>query len=384
MIQNYFKTALRNLLRNKIYAFINIAGLSLGVACTMLIILYVKDEVSYDRFHKNLSNIYHIVSQNIDKDGNKKGKDGNTGYFQGPRFTASIPAIQSFVRIQSRYEDVKTGTEIKSQELLAVDSSFFSVFSFPLVDGDAKTCLKEPHTIVVSEDEAKKQFGTTEAVGKTVMIKEEGKFVPFKVTAVTKRCPQNSSVKFNMLVPLIVSANEEQNPENWFNFFLNTFVVLAPGAKVADVEKQMQRVFTNESKEALKTIKEKYGPIDLSNLYLLQPFADMHLSTELPPQNGLSDASNPIYSYILSGIAIFILLIACINFVNLTVARSVKRAKEIGIRKVIGGERRQLIAQFLGESFLLCLLAFALAILIVQLVLPVFNNLANKALALSY
>jgi putative ABC transport system permease protein len=350
----------------------------------MLIILYVKDEVSYDRFHNNVGNIYRIVSQNLDKNGNKGKKDGNTGYFQGPRFAANIPAIKSFVRIQSGYEDIKTGTDIKSQELLRVDSSFFSVFSFQLLNGDVKSCLKEPYSIVLSEDEAKKRFGTTDAYGKTVLLKEEGKFVPYQVTAVAKRAPQNSSIKFDYLLPLIVSPTDEQNPENWFNFFLNTFVVLAPGAKIADVENQMQRILKTETKEALKTITAKYGSLDWSNLYLLQPFLDMHMSTELPAQNGLSDASNPMYSYILSGIALFILLIACINFVNLTVARSVKRAKEIGIRKVIGGERRQLITQFLGESFLLCLLAFLLAIGIVQLILPLFNTLANKALALSY
>src|SRR6185369_6775004 len=134
----------------------------------------------------------------------------------------------------------------------------------------------------------------------------------------------------------------------------------------------------------IKTLMAKYGPMDWNNEYLLQPFTEMHLSKDLPAQNGLSDASNPVYSYILSGIAVFILLIASINFVNLTIARSVRRAKEIGIRKVVGGERKQLIMQFLGESLLLCFFAFSLALLIVQLALPVFNDLSNKALALSY
>jgi len=384
MLRNYFKTAFRNLLRNKTYAFINIIGLSIGLACAMLIILYVKDEVSYDRFHENAGKVYRVVRQDLDKEGNKKGKDGNTGYYQGPRFAANIPAIKTFVRIQNRTEDIKTGTAIHSHQLLHVDSNFFSVFSFPLISGDARTCLKDPYSIVISEDEAKRQFGAKDALGKTVLVKEEDKFVPYTVTGVTNRCPQNSSIKFDILMPLKVSVADEQNPENWFNFFLNTFVVLAPGAHVADVEKQMQRVFSTESSDAAKILTEKYGPMEWSSLYLLQPFLNMHLSTEIPPQNGLSDASNPMYSYILSGIAIFILSIACINFINLTVARSVKRAKEIGIRKVIGGERQQLIIQFLGESFLLCLFSFLLAILIVRLILPLFNNLANKALALSY
>src|SRR5204863_3192948 len=141
------------------------------------------------------------------------------------------------------------------------------------------------------------------------------------------------------------------------------------------VGSKMQRFYARDSKDAVKSLTAKYGPMDWNNQYLLQSFLNMHMSTELPAQNGLSDASNPMYSYILSGIALFVLLIACINFVNLTVARSVKRAKEIGIRKVVGGDRKQLVIQFLGESSLLCIIAFVLAIALVQLVLPVFNDL---------
>src|SRR3954470_11153211 len=152
MFKNYFTVALRNLLRNKIYAFINIAGLSIGLACAMLIILYVKDEVSFDRFHSNVGNIYRVVSENVGKGEENGSKNSNSGYFQGPRFAQNIPEIKSFVRIQSNSVDVKTGTEVKSQEILYVDSSFFSVFSFPLISGNPKTCLQEPNSIVLSED----------------------------------------------------------------------------------------------------------------------------------------------------------------------------------------------------------------------------------------
>jgi putative ABC transport system permease protein len=384
MFKNYFTIALRNLSRNKIYAFINIAGLSIGLACAMLILLYVKDEVSYDRFHTNVQNVYRITTQQFEKDGGKGRKDGNTGPLQGPRFTKNVPGIKTFVRVQSGYEDIKTGTEVKSQDLLRVDSSFFSVFSFPLISGDPKTCLVEPHSIVMTEDAAKKQFGTTDALGKIMMLKEDSAFVPYKVTAVAKKCPQNSSIKFEMLLPIKISAEEASNSENWFNFFLNTFVVLEPAANMQAVETKMQQFYVADSKDALKVLTEKYGDMGWKSVYQLQSFVDMHLSVELPPQNGLSDASNPMYSYILSGIALFILLIACINFINLTVARSVKRAKEIGIRKVVGGDRKQLIMQFLGESFLLCFIAFVFAIGLVQLVLPLFNSLSNKVLAISY
>jgi len=386
MFKNYFKTALRNLTRNKVYSFINITGLSLGLACSMLIILYVKDEVSYDRFHREVNRIYRITSQSFDKKEKKVNRNSNTGYLQGPRFTANIPGIQSFVRIQSQRRDIKKGTDITSRELLYVDSNFFSMFNFPLVEGNPKTCLREIHSVVLSEDEAKKQFGTREAVGKTVMMKDEDVFIPYTVTAVTKKCPQNSSIKFDILMPIQEPVADAQNSENWFNFFLNTFVILSPQADVKSLETKMKKFYDEDTKEAIKRLTVQYGPevADWKADYQLQPFLDMHLNKELAATNGLSDASNPVYSYILSGIAIFILLIASINFINLTIARSVKRAKEIGIRKVVGGERTQLIIQFLGESLLICLFAFLFALLIVQLILPVFNELSNKALALSY
>ena len=384
MFKNYFKIALRNLQRNKVYSFINIAGLSLGLAAAMLIILYVKDEVSYDRFQKKIGNIYRITFTMLNKDGGIEHRDGISGYYQGPKFTENVPGIRSFVRIQSGGVDIKKGTDVNSEDMLKVDSSFFSVFSFPLLSGNPKTCLANPYSIVISEDEAKKQFGTTDAVGKTMMIRNDSTFVPYSVTAVAKRCPQNSSIKFDILLPFRPSPQDLQSSENWFNFFLNTFVVLDPKANVATVEKQMQQFYERDSKEALRQITEKYGAVFGKAEYGLQSMAAIHLSKDFPPNTGLVGASNPIYSYILSGIALFILLIACINFVNLTVARSLKRAKEIGIRKVVGGNRKQLMIQFLSESFILCFIAFVMALALVKLVLPVFNDLSNKALSLSY
>ena len=384
MLKNYFKTAFRNLQRNKVYSSINILGLSLGLACAMLIILYVKDEVSYDRFHKDFSQIYRIGMKRIKPDGSMDGQSGITGYFQGPRFTAGIPEIKSFLRLQGNQIDIKTGTEIRSQEIVYVDSNFFSVFSFPLVSGNPKTALREPHSLVISEEVARKQFGSGDALGKTMLVKDnDDKFSSYWVTGVAKKCPQNSSIKFDVLLPIKVSKEDEALNENWFNFFLNTFVVLEPGANPKLVEAKMKKLYEADAKETIKMVAEKYGDRS-TTIYNLQPFTDMHLSKDYSADNGLKDASNPVYSYILSGIALFILLIACINFVNLTVALSLKRAKEIGIRKVAGGDRKQLILQFLGESFILCFLAFVFAIIFVQLILPVFNELSNKALAVSY
>lgn len=378
MFKNYFKTAFRNLERNKVYSFINIAGLSIGLACAMFIMLYVKDEVSFDRFHKNVNNIYRIVRKS----------NGSTGFLQGPRFTQNVPGIKSFVRVQGGTEDIKNGTGVQEQGgVLHVDSNFFSVLTFPLLSGSPTTCLTESHSIVLSEDAAKRYFATTDAVGKVMLVKEDTSFVPYKVTAVAKRCPQNSSIQFEALLPFKVSDADAKDTHNWFNSFLTTFVVLDDKATLQTVEKQMQSFYVADAKQTFYEMLKNDGgnPDDIPmGTYFLQPYLDMHLDTEMPASSGLTTASNPMYSYLLSAIALFVLLIACINFVNLTIARSVKRAKEIGIRKVIGSERKQLIFQFLGESFLLCTVAFVLALAWVQLLLPLFNELSNKPLAISY
>src|SRR5690606_35721511 len=164
------------------------------------------------------------------------------------------------------------------------------------------------------------------------------------------------------------------------------FVIVNANSNVPTIDSNMQKFYVADATKTFKAMAEKYGmgPDASMGTYYLQPFIDMHMGTELPAQNGLTNASNPVYSYILSGIALFVLLIACINFVNLTVARSVKRAKEIGIRKVVGGNRQQLVFQFLGESFILCFIAFSLAVILVWTILPLFNDLANKALSFSY
>ena len=384
MFRNYFKTALRNLLQNKTYSFINITGLSLGLACAILIILYVNDEVSYDRFHKNVSQVYRIDKQQTREDGGVHF-GSYTGYFPGPRFAARIPEIQSFVRFEPAFADIKTGSDIQSQSISLVDVNFFSVFNFPLLSGNVATVLTKPNSAVITEDMAKKYFGNSDAVGKTISIKKEEVFTPYIITGVAKNCPQNSSIKFQVVLPLKVSAADESNNDNWFNSFLTTFVVLTPNATVKVVQDKMDKVFKADASEAINKIRTQYGIKDIGTSYALESLTAIHLGNRVPDEDEiLADKSNPTFSYILSAIAVFILLIACINFVNLTVARSVKRAKEIGIRKVIGGTRKQLMIQFLSESFILCLVAFSFAIVIVTAVLPVFNQLSNKALSLSY
>ena len=379
MLQNYFKIAIRNLQRNKVFSLINIAGLSIGLACCMLIVLYTKDEISYDRFHKNVNQIYRITSTETAPDG-KVQKFGITGMMPGPAFKAQLPEIENYVRLQGESYNIKKGNDILVQDALKVDSSFFSIFTFDFIEGSPKTALKDPQSVVISEEVAEKYFGKESALGKTLSINYEDKFQPFTVAGVTKKSPQNSSIKIDLLIPF---HREKSHDDQWINFYLNTFVTLKPLANPKALEAKFANIYAREAKGQLIEAKEKWN-FQNTIQYGLQPFLEVHLSTDFRAANGLKDESNPMYSYVLIGLAVFLLLIACINFVNLTVARSVKRSKEIGIRKVVGGDRKQLIFQFMGESFVLSLIAFLLAIVLVELALPIFNTLANKALSIKY
>lgn len=374
MIRNYFITAIRNLWRNKAFAVINISGLSVGLASCMLIFLYAMDEVSYDRFHAKSADTYQLVVDAKSPDGQVHQFSG-TGDIQGPAFKSQSPEVQSFVRIYGADFTVKRSNEVFDQPALFVDSNFFSVFTFPLRYGKMQNALNDPQSIVLSEETAEKYFGQGDPTGKTLELKMHNVFQPFIVTAVTKRSPQNSSIKIKMLVP---QASRKAR-DGWLNFFQNTFLVIKPGTNIPRLTTKINQLYLNDAEGELKSSgnKDKIA-------YNLQPLLAIHTSTDYPAGNGLSDASKPTYSYILIAIALFILTIACVNFVNLTVARSLRRGKEIGIRKVFGGQRMQLIMQFLGESFMLSFIAFVLAIALLQLVLPFFNTLTNKALAFSY
>ena len=385
MRKNYFLIAWRNLIRNKVYSIINITGLSIGLACCMLILLYNKDEVSFDRFHENAKNIYRITRTDVTPEGKVDYSGGITGMMPGPAFKKEIPEVKDFVRIQGDQLPVKIGTEIFDQEATYVDDNFFEVFSFSLKEGIKKDVLKDLFSVVLNEDVAKKFFGTSASVGKVIELPtgKDGTFENYTVTAVVPKSPQNSSLKIQMLLSMKLNQREGREDKQWMNSFLNTFVVLHPDADIKKVEEKFKKVYEANAAGEIKEAKEKYNIINTAR-FGLQPLLAMHLSTEFGPDNGLTDGSNPMYTKILGGIALFMLLIACINFVNLTVARSLKRAKEIGVRKVIGGDRKQLIIQFLCESFVLSFFAFAFAVALVNLALPLFNSLSNKALAFYY
>lgn len=380
MLKNYFLTAIRNFLRSRVYSIINIIGLSLGLVCAMLIILYIKDEVNYDRFHTNAKQIYRIFSEAASPQGEVR-RMGITGDVQGPLFTSKIPEINSFVRISGGQADIKNGTEIGTANVMSVDSNFLSMFTFPLLSGNPKAALLKPNSVVLSEDAARKYFGSTAALGKILQMKRGNEFEGFAVTGIAKRCPNNSSIQFDVLLRHKASPDLEHGSGRWNSFYLNTYVLLSIHADIGTVEAKMTKAFVDDAPEIVKQIEEATHA-KLNGGYRLQPFIDLHLNNNID-RNGISAASNRSYSFILSGIAFFILLIACINFINLTIARSLKRAKEIGVRKVMGSTRKQLMIQFLGESSLLCLFAFAAAIVILQLVLPVFSQVSDKSLALS-
>jgi len=381
MLRNYFKSAFRNLWRNKTFSLIKVLGLSIGLTVCMLILLYTKDEISYDRFHENKAQLYRIV-QTMKFGENPEKTIGVTTEVIGGSFAKEIPEIEQFTRVNGWTVMAKKDNDLFSESSLTVDDNFFSVFTFPLVGGSKETALKDPHSVVLSMDMAKKYFGTADAIGRVIQLKLKNEFENFTVSAVAENAPQNSTLKFNFLLPFKYFESHD-SIQDWIGGNLNTFLLLSPKANTQIVEGKMQAVFNVNTKDFIAKAEKEQG-ITASIRLALQPFTDIHLSKKAGPDNGMTDASNPVYSYILTCIAIFILIIACINFINLAIAQSLKRSKEIGIRKVVGGSRKQLIKQFLIESFLISSIAFVIGILLTAILLPFFNELANKKLSLSY
>jgi putative ABC transport system permease protein len=376
MFRNYFKITIRNLVRNKIFSFINIAGLSMGLACCILILLYTKDEVSFDRFHAKKDQLFQLTCHRI--------SDGEDKHFaiaamvQGPAFREAIPEVEEFVRVNNHPMVVKMKDAAFTERCTWADKNFFTIFSFPLIAGDPQRVLSDIHSIVITDEIANKYFGTTHAVGKTMELDIDGKFEQFIVSGIARKAPQNSSIKFNILLPF--KYLEETHPDNgWMWVSYPTYFIINPKANIPAVESKMNRIFNMRAKTELD--ENKLLGYDSKFIWGVQPFVQMHLKTEF---EGTPEAGNPVYYYILTGIAVFILLIACINFINLTIAQSLRRSKEIGIRKVIGSRQNQLVGQFLGESFFICFIAFVLAILLALIFLPIFNELTNKKLSLDY
>jgi len=381
MIKNYFKTAFRNLWRNKIFSVIKILGLSIGLTVCMLIFLYTKDEITYDRFHENRGQLYRIVQSW------QMGKEpvqtiGITNGIMGEAFAKEIPEVLQYVRINGVPVTIRKNNVVFTENPFFVDDNFLSVFTFPLLEGSTRTALQDPHSIVVSKDRAKKYFGTTDVIGKVMEVKLDTAFENFTVTAVVENSPQNSTIKADMLIPYKFYEKYNSNI-GWVGGSLNTFLLVSENANIAALEGKMQTLFDKNTKDEIAKAEQQDG-VAIKIKLGLQPLTHIHLSSKAGPDNGMSDGSKPAYGYILTSIAVFILIIACINFINLAVAQSLKRSKEIGIRKVIGSTRKQLVKQFLVESFVVSVIAFGLALLLTVAILPFFNELANKKLSLSY
>ncbi len=385
MIKNYFKTAIKTMMRNKTYTAINIFGLSIGLACVMLIVLYIKDEVSFDRFQENGAQIFRIVQDGHRPDGTEL-KSGFTGAVQGETFKQEIPEIQELCRINGGGEElVKKGAEVLSEKMLYADKSFFKIFSFSLVKGNPKTALDQITNVVITTAIAKKYFGNQNPIGKTLQINQNGSFVPFIVSGVANETPYNSTVRFDFLLNIERTLPPKYTSWqwDWFNSFLNSFIYLKKGANPQVVEQKMVQVFNQYAGKQMAEMKKTQGE-KVSSGYKLQPYYNIHLDKNYGTGNGITASSKIDFSYILGGIALFILFIACINFINLSLSSSLRRSKEIGIRKVNGSTRGQLILQFLGESFLLTLIASFIAIILVVVCLPAFNQLSGKQLQIAY
>ena len=331
MFRNYFTVAIRNLRRNKVVSFINIAGLSVGLACCLLILLYIEDDWCYDRFHAHHKDLYRITAQVLNPDGTNRASNGWTGTIFGPYFKQTMPEIKAYTRICSSDRILKVDDKTFDQSVHFADENLFSVFSFPVVRGDARTALADLHSAVITEQTAKKYFGTPDVIGKILEVQIDKKFIPFTVAAVAKNCPQNSSIKFDILLPM--KFYETLSAPDWMEFDVCTFLLLNPGADAGTVLTKMNSVYKTEAAPGLKAAR--INGFQFSFNLGLQPLNDIHLGRiyGVDDRSGISD---PLYGYILGGIAGFILLIACINFINLTIAQAQKRSKEIGVRKVIG------------------------------------------------
>ena len=371
MIRNYIKVAIRNLLRQKGFSFINIFGLALGISCTALIGMWVNDELSYDRFHKDYDRIYRITATLPEM-------KVHAAVSPAPLAMATkneIPEVEEAVRISNFNRDLIQVGDVKFEEqsLIYVDSNFFRVFTFPFINGDREQALQNPEGIIITEEMAMKYFGTTDVLEKTIRKNSKDDFT---VTGVIANIPTNSHLKFDFVQPMRYLARTHDDLKNnvWDNFNWFTYIKLKTKisnrqSALSDLEKKMQAIY------------KKNEPV-VRCAFVLQPLAKVHLySNFLADIPGHGNAQNV---YIFAVIAVFILVVACLNFMNLATARAARRAKEVGLRKVVGAIRPHLIGQFLAESLVVALLALVLALLIIYLVLPYFNTLGGKNLTLDF
>jgi putative ABC transport system permease protein len=367
MIKNYIKIAFRNLLRHKGFSSINVIGLAVGMAAFLLIFMYVTFELSYDSFHAKGEQVYRL---NVDlKSANDLMKVSQSTAPMGPALKADFPEILDYTRVFNYSDVIKVKDEqpFLENRIFIAEPSFFNIFSFPLIKGDPKTALKNPYTVILTESTAKKYFGAVDPMGKSIML---GDKYPLLVTGIVRDAPTNTQFKFDLLYSVVtLDAMFNGRLENWGNFGNYTFLLLAKGTDPAKLEAKFPAFLKKHISEENRKGGQDY------NLYL-KPLKDAYMDS----RGGIEQGSMSNV-YIFSIVALFILLIAAINFINLTTARATERAKEVGLRKVIGAARAQLTLQFLGESVLICLMSFIVATLLVSLLLPLFNQLSGKIIS---
>ena len=382
MFWSYVKIAIRNVVQQKLYSTINILGLSVGVAACITIILYVQDELSYDRYHEKADRIYRVaLSASIG------GNDFNVTLSAAPvaaTLLEEFPEVEATTRIGyiGGYPVIRYGDRVYSEELFtAADSTIFDVFDIPFIVGDPKTALIEPNSLVLTESTAKRYFGDENPMGKMMTSDKVNERM---VTGVIEDFPHNTHFHYDFL--LSFATNPSSRSTNWLNNNLYTYIVLKEGASAEELEAKfpdMVRKYVGpQIEQALGVSWDQVGEDGSSYEIFLQPLTDIHLRSHL--EREIEVNGNITYIYIFSIIAAFILIIACINFMNLATARSANRAREVGVRKTLGSNRGQLIRQFLVESVILTFVAVILAVILVQLVLPWFNNVVGLQLSFKY
>ncbi len=370
MIKNYFKIAIRNLLGNKMLSFINILGLAIGIACCLLIALYVHHEMSYDKFHTKGDRIVRVTMEYaFDGEPSKVAVTGNKVF---PAFRRDFPEVENGVRIYNTPAIVKYGDKVFDEKAFVyADSTLFDMFSFRLLKGSTRHVLQQANTVVLTASSAKKYFAGEDPIGKTLRINNQKDFI---VTGVAEDCPGNSQIKFDMVASFYSLDEDRYKEESWWDASYYTYLLLKDAEAGKTLEAKIPGYMRTQRKEA-----------DVSGnsyiTYHLEPLKKVHLYSKL--EGGLEPAGDYRYPYIFSIIAVLILGIACANYMNLTIARASKRAKEVGIRKVIGAFRKQLFGQFMGESIITVAIALFISLLMVKLLLPTFNLLSAKQLTFS-
>jgi putative ABC transport system permease protein len=382
MLRNYLKTALRNLWKNKGFSAINILGLAIGLATCLLILIYVADELSYDRYNVNADRIFRV--DNDIKFGGNSVTLAVAPAPAGPAILRDYPEVEKEVRFrQNGGRLVKKGNQnIKEDAVVLADSTLFDVFTLPMIAGDPHTALKEAHTVVITERMAEKYFdvaaeNVSAVVGRTLMINDS---IPYKVTGVIRNIPSNSHFHFDFFLSLSESAEAKHTDDAWLSGNFQTYLVLRKGADPAALEAKfdgmVKRYVGPLLQQAVHLSLDDFKKAGDVCVFYLTPLTAIHLHSNKIAE---MDANGSVQNvYVFSAIAVFILLIACVNFMNLSTARSASRAKEVGIRKVLGSMRGGLVSQFLFESVVISLISLVLALGLAMLLLPVFNGLSGK------